>query len=99
MDEFQANLLRFVAGGVYFSLGLQASREMFGKSYFSLGLSEKQAVDNAVLGAVQGNAQALTPEMLYQSVVVAQPAQNQPQQNPKPVVGFQVQPGLPKTGS
>jgi hypothetical protein len=36
-DKFEANLLKVIAAELYFSLGLQAAREMYGKSYFSLG--------------------------------------------------------------
>jgi hypothetical protein len=43
---------------------MTAAREMFGKSYFSLGLSEKFAVDQAVLGMVAANYQSLTAESL-----------------------------------
>ena len=43
---------------------MTAAREMFGKSYFSLGVPEKVAVDQAVLGFVSSNYQVLTPEFL-----------------------------------
>jgi hypothetical protein len=36
---------------------------MFGKSYFSLGISEKIAVDQAVAGMVWINIQNIKPEM------------------------------------
>ncbi len=75
-DEFQTNLLRVVAAQMYFSLALQAAREMYDKSYFALGVLEKTAVEQAVLAAVGGNYQAMTPEFLKG-------------QAPKPPVGFQ----------
>jgi hypothetical protein len=37
MDKFELNLLKTVVAELYFSLGMQAAREMYGKSYFSLG--------------------------------------------------------------
>jgi len=40
------------------------AREMFGKSYFSLGVAEKMTVDQTTVGIVAGNYQALTPEAL-----------------------------------
>lgn len=76
---FQENLLKSISASVYFLVGLVAAREMFSKSYFSLGAAEKIAVDQAVLGHIAGNFQALTPEML----------QSQTKQVP---VGFQAPP-------
>ena len=43
---------------------MTVAREMFGKGYFSLGVSEKGTVDQTVLGAVGGNYQAITPAFL-----------------------------------
>jgi hypothetical protein len=74
--EFETNLLRMIAAELYFSLGMQASHEMYGKSYFSLGVGERAAVDQAVLGGVGGNYQALTADFLRGEVA-------------KPPVGFQ----------
>jgi hypothetical protein len=62
--EFETNLLRLIAAQIYFSLAMTAAREMFGRSYFSLGLPEKQAVDQALLGALAANYQSITPELL-----------------------------------
>jgi len=75
-EKFETNLLRVIAAEMLFSLGLQAAREMYGKSYFALGLGERAAVDQAVIGAIGGNYQALTPEFLKG-------------QMPKQPVGFQ----------
>ncbi len=75
-NEFDTNLLRMIAAELYFSLGIQAAREMYGKSYFSLGVGEKAAVDQAVLAAVGGNYQAMTPDFLTGPAT-------------KPPVGFQ----------
>jgi hypothetical protein len=55
---------RAIAAQLHFLNGMTAAREMFGKSYFSLGLSEKFAVDQAVLGMVAANYQSLTAESL-----------------------------------
>jgi hypothetical protein len=75
-EKFETNLLRVVAAELYFSLGLQAAHEMYGKSYFALGVGEKAAVDQTVLAAVGGNYRAMTPEFLRG-------------QASKPPVGFQ----------
>ncbi len=91
-DEiFDTNILRWIAAELYFSAAMQCSREMFGKSYFSLGNSEKIAVDNAVAGFVRGNYQGMTPEFLNQSPV----PEASKSQTAKPSVGFQTP--VPKT--
>lgn len=64
MDEFSTNLLRAAVANLHVLTGMMAAREMFGKSYFSLGVSEKVTVDQAVLGMVASNYQALTVENL-----------------------------------
>jgi hypothetical protein len=63
-EKFSDNLLRAIAAELHFLNGMTAAREMFAKSYFSLGLSEKIAVDQAVLGMVAANYQTLTAESL-----------------------------------
>jgi len=66
MDEFQTNLLRLIASEFYLLALLRTSKEMFGKSYFTLGLGEKNTVDQTVLQMVGGNYQNMTPEALQQ---------------------------------
>ena len=63
-EEFHANLLKSIAASLFFLVGMTASREMYGKSYFSLGNAEKAALDQVVLGFVGYNFQSLTPEAL-----------------------------------
>jgi hypothetical protein len=63
-DSYETNLLRAIAAELYFLAGLNAAREMFGKSYFALVAGEKASVDQAVLAQVGTNYQALTPEFL-----------------------------------
>lgn len=75
-ENYEINLLRMIFAELYILLSMTGSREMYGKSYFSLGLSEKPAVDQAVWGLVSASYQAMTPELLK-----AQTAQQQ--------VGFQ----------
>ena len=79
-DDFSVNLLKAIAAQNYYLCGLQTARELFGKSYFSLGLSEKAAVDQATLAMVGGNYLMLTPEFLSQ-------------QKAQSTVGFQTQQG------
>ncbi len=63
-ERFDENLLKLIAAEVFFLVGMQTSREMYGKSYFSLGVGEKGAVDQAVLANVGGNYRSITPEFL-----------------------------------
>jgi hypothetical protein len=63
-EKFSDNLMRAIAAELHFLNGMTAAREMFGKSYFSLGLSGKAAVDQTLLGMVAANYQSLTAESL-----------------------------------
>lgn len=60
--QFEVNLLRLVAAETFFLCSLTAAREMYGRSYFSLGVAEKQSLDQQVLSQIGGNFQSLTPE-------------------------------------
>jgi hypothetical protein len=62
--DFNTNLMRFLAGQLHFLLSMTAAREIFAKSYFALGVSEKAAVDQMVTAHVAGNFQHLTPALL-----------------------------------
>ena len=61
-DNFDTNLLRLLCAETFFLCSMTASQGMYGKSYFSLGVAEKQAVDQTVLNSIIGNFQSLTPE-------------------------------------
>ena len=63
-EKFSDNLMRAITAELLFLNGMTAAREMFGKSYFSLGTGEKVAVDQAVLSMIAGNYQMLTAEFL-----------------------------------
>ena len=63
-ETFDQNLMRAIAAELHVLTGLIVAREMFGKSYFSLGVSEKATVDQTLLGMVANNYQSLTAEQL-----------------------------------
>jgi hypothetical protein len=63
-DDYQSNLTKFMAAQMHFLIGMQTARELFGKSYFSLGAVEKAAVDKVALDHVAANYHVLTPEYL-----------------------------------
>jgi hypothetical protein len=79
-QTFSENLMRAVVAELHV-LNLQtASREMFGRGYFSLGIGDKMAVEQVVLATVGGNYAAVTREWL-----------SGPQPSPQPA-GFGIQP-------
>src|SRR5690242_15151004 len=63
-ENFSDNLLRAVAAELHLLNRVTAAREMFSKSYFSLGMVEKATVDQTVMSMVAGNYQSMTPEAL-----------------------------------
>lgn len=80
-EQFTQNITKLIAAELYFVATLYASHEMYGKSYFSLGVSEKQAIDQTVWSQIFGNFQQLTPELLgaqSQAKTGFQPPDNQP---------------------
>jgi hypothetical protein len=62
--DFDSKVLKLVAAELYFLAGMTAAREMYAKSYFSLGAGEKQSVDSAVWSQIYGNFQLITPQLL-----------------------------------
>lgn len=78
-EDFLTNVARLIAGTLYFSVSMQAAREMYGKSYFSLGVAERAVLDQAVLATVASNYQNVTVEMLASQATTK-------------VAGFQTQP-------
>jgi hypothetical protein len=63
-EKFGENLNRVIAAELHFLNRMTASREMFGKSYFSLGIAERAAVDQTVLTSISGIYQGITPASL-----------------------------------
>jgi hypothetical protein len=69
-EQYSQNLLKLLCAEGFFLASMTAAHEMYGKSYFSLGVSEKQVLD-----------QALTPEWFgapTQGPTGFQPPDNQP---------------------
>lgn len=62
-DDFQLEVIKLLAAELYFLTGMTAAREMYGKSYFSLGVTEKAPVDQAVWTQISGNLSAITPQI------------------------------------
>lgn len=79
-ESFSDNLLRMIGAVLYQMLTHQTAREMFGKSYMSLGAAEKLSLEQTVFQMVASSYQAITPENLRS------------QQQHKPQAGFQSDP-------
>jgi hypothetical protein len=62
--DFSNNIIRMLAGELHVSNLMTAAREMFGKSYFSLGDWEKHSVEHAVLAMAATAYHMVTPEFL-----------------------------------
>jgi hypothetical protein len=60
-DEYEINLARLACASQYFVASMIAAREMYGKSYFSLGVEEKQTLDQTVYRSIFGNLASITP--------------------------------------
>jgi hypothetical protein len=76
-EKFETNLLRAISAEIFVLVGMEMAREMFGKSYFALGVGEKGIVDQQAFGMIGGNYNALTAEFLKT-------------QGPKGTLGFQI---------
>ncbi len=63
-EQFETSLLRLLTAEVWLMVSMNASREMFGKSYFGLGVAEKAALDHWIAGSIAANFYAITPDLL-----------------------------------
>ena len=79
-EQYNHTLLKLLCAETYFVAQMNASREMFGKGYFSLGAVEKQSVDQAVLNSVGAILNLITPEWL--GIVSPTPPGFRPAENP-----------------
>lgn len=89
-SDFETNLLRVTAAAAHAQLAMTIAREMFGKSFFALGVQERSIVDGHVVPMLGYYYGMLTPEGLqaqtrppmgFQS---AAPASPPPQSPPTP---------------
>jgi hypothetical protein len=77
-DDFSINLMRLIAAQQFYMAALQTSREMFGKSYFSLGTQEKNSVDQTMLQNIGANYQQINADTLKTQGVTVQPTSGKP---------------------
>jgi hypothetical protein len=89
-ERYPVNLLRMVAAELHLQNLLVASRDMFGRGYFSLGVGERAALDQAVLGHIAGLYHPISPEFL--EAQQAKQPMGFPIQQPSPTPGSPQQP-------
>src|SRR5215467_4179485 len=82
-EDFLTNITRMIAAELFAMLNLQIAREMFGKSYFSLGAGEKTVVDQHAFALLSANYQSVTPENLKKQTVPGQAGTLIPFSNPR----------------
>jgi hypothetical protein len=63
-QPYHEALVKLLCAESYFLCQMNASRELYGKSYFALGSMEKQAVDQIVLNSVGAILSQITPQWL-----------------------------------
>ena len=63
-EEYTQNLLKFVASSQYCIMQFEASKALYQKSYYQLGVGEKIAVESLVNQHLGANYGALTAEVL-----------------------------------
>ncbi len=63
-EQFDTLLLRLLAAEIWVMISMTASREMYGRSYFGLGVAEKSALDHWVAGTIAANFCGITPALL-----------------------------------
>ena len=61
-EKFSDNLLRMVAAELHFLNTMTAAHEMYGRGYFSLGVGERQIVDQTAVNTIA--ARDITPQFL-----------------------------------
>jgi hypothetical protein len=80
-ESCEIDLMRLLIAEIWFGLSMKAARELYGRSYFSLGMMEKFALDQTMASMVGSHYCALGPHF--------------PQPHPpRQIVGFQPQSAL-----
>ena len=75
-QNFEVDLLRLLVAEIWFAISMKAARELYGRSYFALGVGERVALDHMIVATVGATYSVITPALL------------RPQ--PRRVTGFQV---------
>ena len=78
-QNFEVDLLRLLVAEIWFAISMKAARELYGRSYFALGVGERVALDHVMAMMVGATYSDVTPTLF------------RPQ--PKRVTGFRPDPG------
>jgi hypothetical protein len=65
-DNREIDLMRLLIAEIWFGISMKAARELYGRSYFSLGMIEKSALDQTVASLVATHYCALTTTLPQQ---------------------------------
>lgn len=60
-ESCEVDLMRLLVAEIWFGISMKAARELYGRSYFSLGVMEKFALDQTVASMVATNYWAISP--------------------------------------
>jgi hypothetical protein len=62
-ESGEIDLMRLLIAEIWFGISMKAAREMYGRSYFSLGMMEKFALDQTVASMVAAHYFAMGPQL------------------------------------
>ena len=62
--SFEGDLLRLLVAEIWFAISMKAARELFGRSYFALGMGERLALEQVVAATVGAMYSEITPALL-----------------------------------
>lgn len=68
-DNREIDLMRLLIAEIWFGVSMKAARELYGRSYFSLGMIEKSALDQTVASLVATHYCALTASLSPQPAI------------------------------
>jgi hypothetical protein len=63
-NNFEVDLLRLLVAEIWFAISMKAARELYGRSYFALGVGERLALDQVVAATVGATYSEITPALL-----------------------------------
>jgi len=63
-QNFELDLLRLLVAELWFAISMKAARELYGRSYFALGVGERVALDHMMAATVGATYSDITPILL-----------------------------------
>ncbi|PYX81378.1 MAG: hypothetical protein DMG70_19830 [Acidobacteria bacterium] len=62
--SFEVDLLRLLVAEIWFAISMKAARELYGRSYFALGVGERLALEQVVAATLGAIYSEITPVLL-----------------------------------